>query len=47
MTKQDIIKKLAELDALYNEQLYNRTMTEEALRKLRNKRDNLEKRLYK
>ena len=47
MTKIEIIKKIASIDATLSEQRFNRTMTEEQYRKLTNKRNNLEKRLYK
>lgn len=47
MNKREIIRKLAEIDSMISENRFNRTLTAERVRKLRNKRDNLEKKLYK
>ena len=47
MTKIEVIKKIADIDSVLSEQRYNRTMTAEQLKKLREKRDRLERRLYK
>ena len=47
MDKSEIIKKIVEIDVKLSNERYERTMTEEQLRKLRNKRNSLERRLYK
>lgn len=47
MNKIDIIHKIAEIDAKLSNNRFNRTLTEEQVRKLHNKRDNLERKLYK
>lgn len=47
MDKMEIIKKLAKIDATLSEQRFNRTMSEEQIRKLHDKRDRLERKLYR
>lgn len=47
MSKLEIIDKIAAIDAELSNQRFNRTMTAEQMRKLRCKREALEKKLYK
>lgn len=47
MNKVEIIRKIAEIDAKLSNNKFNKTLTEEQIRKLNNKRSNLERKLYK
>ena len=47
MTKIELIKKIVDIDTKLNEQRYNRTMTAEQMRKLRERRERLERKLYR
>lgn len=47
MNKNDIIAKIAGIDATISENRFNRTLTPEQVAKLRSKRDRLEKMLYR
>lgn len=47
LTKLDIIRKIAEIDAKLSNDRFNKTLTEEQIKKFRAKRDNLERMLYR
>ena len=47
MNKIELIKKIAAIDAELSNQRFNRTMTADQMRKLRIRRESLEKKLYK
>lgn len=47
MNKVEIIHRIAEIDAKLSNNRFDKTLTEEQVRKLHNKRNNLERKLYK